>query len=755
MAAPTHNGRFIVRQWDNNGRLKLEMMVESDEDTCMAGSAAGSDIDGLRWRRESIAEPQFLAGDMDTLYRRHDVGFEDHYHNSNSAEHDLIIAALREDPRLPKARRRWRSRLTGNSRRGGHKHPSDTAASSPHQSATSATGAAGAASASASAALVHDSTSTSTSTSTSSDMSLETPQPLTPVHTTYRLPYAMPDSPPEREKKPGFFKRLGHSRRKSQMPPPLSQTPSPEQSRPGTADDHFTTHTTSKPPAQPVNVPRSVLRQPPVTNGLHRQESVEDAPEIHLNGHHDQSADADADATFYPHGLTPLGSPKSTKGRVKWDPENSGDSFPTRPRRASSAATHGRRSSIYSKAADGEHFEGVNSGAGSKARRFSVHLPEELIVDECPLEEYFTLFDRKLKKDIGEGGAAMVKVMESKNAGSCPSKKKVLFAVKQFRPWEPEEEEEPDYNRKIKSEFAISKACQHPNIVETYRLCHSKDDQWHHVMQYCELGDLNDLINREYFTQEDKDCMFKQLVRGVAYLHERGIAHRDIKSENLLVNDDGCLKIADFGTGEVFSGDHPGLRNCRQQSIISPDAEIRLSPPGWVGSKPYMAPEIVQRKGDYDPRAADVWSVGICYLTLCFGGTPWESADPGCKNFCIYMNTWESWLDKYDDGEIRKGRELPAFVYTRHFMRLGDVGTKTMVFGMLHPDPKKRWSIQDVLECKTVTEFACCQQTGYSDDIRKRQKKALHDHHPPKTKSPGKTPTKTKTSLLRPNHANK
>lgn len=448
-----------------------------------------------------------------------------------------------------------------------------------------------------------------------------------------------------------------------------------------------------------------------------------------VNGNQDQDQnqpDTETDAR-----LPSTGS----KGGVRWA-ENFGDSSPmaSRPRRASSAATHGRRSSIYSRVAEGgDYVEGVDVGAGSKARRLSVHLPDELYVDECKLEEHFNLIARKTQKDIGEGGAAVVKLMKSKTAGNIEKHDKV-FAVKEFRPRDPDEENQRDYERKIKSEYAISKSLEHPNIVETYHLCHS-GEKWYHVMEYCELGDLNDLINRNYFSREDRNCMFKQLVRGVDYLHQRGIAHRDLKSENILVDKNGCLKIADFGTAEVFVGDHPGLRNCRRASIVDPEETIRYCQPGWVGSRPYMAPEIYQRKGDYDPRAVDVWSSAIVYLTLCFGGNPWDHASPDCKNFNIYCDTWDQWLDKYPDGEIRNNRELPAFVYTKQFMMLDDVGTKRMVFGMLHPDPDKRWTIHDVLECKTVNEYACCQQEGYSDDIRKRQKKSLHNHVPPKQKS--------------------
>ena len=60
--------------------------------------------------------------------------------------------------------------------------------------------------------------------------------------------------------------------------------------------------------------------------------------------------------------------------------------------------------------------------------------------------------------------------------------------------------------------------------------------------------------------RKDRLCLFKQLIQGVGYLHAHGIAHRDIKLENLLLTKDSKLKITDFGVSEVFSGTHPGLR---------------------------------------------------------------------------------------------------------------------------------------------------------------------------------------------------
>jgi len=409
-----------------------------------------------------------------------------------------------------------------------------------------------------------------------------------------------------------------------------------------------------------------------------------------------------------------------------------------RPRRNSSTGTRGRRSSIYYREhEDGDYEEGVDAGVGSKARRLSLYIPDQLIVDECRLEEHFNGFARMNKKKIGEGGAAEVQIMKSKTAG--PDAK--VFAVKEFRSWDEEEETKEDYVRKIKSEYAISKSCEHPNIVATFHLCRSGQN-WFHVMQYCDLGDLCDLIGKRYMSDELKDCMFKQLVRGVDYLHSSGIAHRDLKSENLLVTHDGCLKIADFGTSEVFCGTHPGARNCRRPSLVDQEAPVRLCKPGMVGSKPYMAPEIIERAADYDPRCVDVWSCAIVYLSLHFIGTPWEVASTDNSKYATFKNSWDEWLERHPgpEGAIGKDGPLPAIATQSKKFMLRSQGAMHMIFGMLHPDPARRWKIHDAVEVvsdrdpKNGGPWPCCQQAGYSDDIKMREKKVMHNHVPPDKK---------------------
>ncbi|KAK6441619.1 hypothetical protein LTR95_002157 [Oleoguttula sp. CCFEE 5521] len=426
-----------------------------------------------------------------------------------------------------------------------------------------------------------------------------------------------------------------------------------------------------------------------------------------------------------------------TKIRFAEVAQNDSQRGAPRMRRQSSGASNStaRRSSIYFRSTEGgDYVEGVDAGVGSKARRLSVKLPQDMDVDECGLDAHFSYLARHNSKVIGEGGAAMVKLMTPRNKADNVK----VYAVKAFRPWEPEEEEEFEYVAKIKSEYAIAKACDAPNVVKTYYLCTS-GKEWMHVMEYCELGDLNDLVKTNTMSLEDRNCMFKQLLRGLTFLHDHGVAHRDIKSENLVVTKDGALKIADFGTSEVFAGPPPGnpSRHCRRPSLVPENVEIRLCEPGLVGSRPYMAPELLAREKAYDPRGIDVWSAAIVFITLHERGTPWTAALKSEKNFGIFHNSYCDWMEKHNDAPMGKSTEdLPRCAAKMFPGAHATPGAIQMVFGLLDPRPEKRWTVKQALEVASDREskwgpWPCCQQDGYSDDIKTREKKVRHNHVPP------------------------
>ena len=242
------------------------------------------------------------------------------------------------------------------------------------------------------------------------------------------------------------------------------------------------------------------------------------------------------------------------------------------------------------------------TGAGLKARRMSTSLPDDFDVDTVELHDEFTsrsLVPGKRGKLVGKGATSTVKLMIRKG-GSADQ----VFAVKEFRK-KGQREEESEYVNKVKSEYSIAKRLHHPNIVQSIRLC-THHGRWNHVMEFCPQGEIYTLVQKRYLTLEDNLCLFKQLLRGVAYLHAHGIAHRDIKLENLLMTNEGHLKITDFGVSEVFCGEHPGVRAARGECGINM-GDCRLCAPGICGSLPYIAPEVLEKRGERSSEIVDDW----------------------------------------------------------------------------------------------------------------------------------------------------
>lgn len=353
-----------------------------------------------------------------------------------------------------------------------------------------------------------------------------------------------------------------------------------------------------------------------------------------------------------------------------------------------------------------------DAGTGAKARRMSLSLPDDFTIDVAELQteyEYQSKLLGRHGKHLGKGAASKVTLMQRKG---YPEE---LYAVKEFRGKSNRESRE-DYEKKIKSEYSIAKSLHHPNIVETIRLC-TDHSRWNHVMEYCGEGDLFGLVQKGYLKsegrQKDRLCLFKQLIQGVSYLHANGIAHRDIKLENLLITKDSKLKITDFGVSEVFSGTHPGLREARGQCGQNM-GEVRLCSPGICGSEPYIAPEVLAKQGEYDPRLLDVWSSAIIMIYLTFGGAIWTRAEAGHAHYDRLVRGWDKWYAKHPDSDASiSDSDYP------HFMPF-DIGVnppalRRLLLQMLNPCPEKRISMAQVANNRWLKNVECCQLESYDD----------------------------------------
>jgi serine/threonine protein kinase len=382
----------------------------------------------------------------------------------------------------------------------------------------------------------------------------------------------------------------------------------------------------------------------------------------------------------------------------------------------------------------------AESGTGVKARRMSVSLPDDFTVDVAELLSEFEYQSKLLGrhgKGLGRGATCKVTLMVRKGA---PGE---LYAVKEFRS-KSRQETADEYEKKVKSEFSIAKSLHHPNIVETVRLC-TDHGRWNHVMEYCSEGDLFSLVQKGYLKAEartmDRLCLFKQLVQGINYLHANGIAHRDVKLENLLVTKDSKLKITDFGVSEVFSGIHPGLREaggCCGRNM----GEVRLCAPGICGSEPYIAPEVLMKQDHYDPRPLDVWSSAIIMIYLTFGGAVWQRATAGQPNYDSLVKGWDRWNARHaDSGEITD-TDYPSVAAFDTFIK--PPALRRVLLQMLNPDPAKRISIAEVVNNRWMRNVECCQLESYEDpaltiDASKKngtksgtRKIFCHNHLPPK-----------------------
>lgn len=103
--------------------------------------------------------------------------------------------------------------------------------------------------------------------------------------------------------------------------------------------------------------------------------------------------------------------------------------------------------------------------------------------------------------------------------------------------------------------------------------------------------------------------MVAQILRGLKYLHEQNIVHRDLKCANILMMEDGTLKISDFGTAKAIR--------------ISTNEDIARLCNSLKGTPYYMAPEVLKRTGHNI--SADIWSLGCLVIEMVSGKAPWTA----------------------------------------------------------------------------------------------------------------------------------
>ncbi|KAJ5146987.1 hypothetical protein N7526_000339 [Penicillium atrosanguineum] len=254
---------------------------------------------------------------------------------------------------------------------------------------------------------------------------------------------------------------------------------------------------------------------------------------------------------------------------------------------------------------------------------------------------------------------------------------------------------------KIYREIAILRELAHPNIVRLHEMVET-DRHIGIIMEYASGGELFDyILNNRYLKDNSARRLFAQLISGVGYLHKKGIVHRDLKLENLLLDRNRNIIITDFGFANTFDPTDPLDEeieyNLTNKEYVKRKRLDKLGPDGYrrgdlmqtsCGSPCYAAPELVVSDSLYTGRKVDVWSCGVILYAMLAGYLPFDDdpANPDGDNINL--------LYKYI---VTTPLTFPEYV-TPH--------ARDLLRRILVPDPRKRADLFEVARHSWLSEYS-------------------------------------------------
>jgi len=213
---------------------------------------------------------------------------------------------------------------------------------------------------------------------------------------------------------------------------------------------------------------------------------------------------------------------------------------------------------------------------------------------------------------------------------------------------------------RFEMEIRVLQQMRHPNVVQLIDVL-SDELNFYIVMEFCGGGELFQyIIDRGKLDESQARGFFRQLVDALRSVHALGVVHRDVKPENLLLDDYGAIKVTDFGLSRYVGAARLAQTAC--------------------GSPCYASPEILSG-GEYDGTKSDMWSCGVILFAMVAGHLPWTK-----KNQTALF-------EQIKRGEYR----IPVFVSD---------GCRNLIAQLLAVDPAARPTAAQALEHPWVGEVS-------------------------------------------------
>ncbi|XP_050476898.1 mitogen-activated protein kinase kinase kinase 4 [Bombus huntii] len=238
-----------------------------------------------------------------------------------------------------------------------------------------------------------------------------------------------------------------------------------------------------------------------------------------------------------------------------------------------------------------------------KGRELIGQVTDRKAVDRVRIKARRVTFTWQRGIKIGQGRFGKVYTIVNNQTGELLAMKEVQFQPGDHRAI-----------RRVAEELQIFEGIQYKHLVRYYGLEIHREEMLI-FMEFCAEGTLESLVagSGNGLPESLVRKYTHQLLSAVAVLHSHGIVHRDIKSANIFLTDEGnCLKLGDFGSAVQI------------KAHTTMPGELQ----GFVGTQAYMAPEVFMKsESSGHGRAADIWSVGCCVIEMASGRRPWSDYD--------------------------------------------------------------------------------------------------------------------------------